>query len=365
MSDIRVGDCTMKARTVTKSSPCTASPPSAAASSSSCSVPTGVSSSTTPRKLSLRELITRSKDIVVCCGAGISVSAGIPDFRSKSTGIYSIIEDEAGYEALPQPECLFSAEFFEDDSKPFWRFAPHLYSSNKGPTPTHRAFYQLHKEKRLKRVYTQNIDNLEIAAGLPEELVIKCHGSLDSLTCQDCGRKFIDAPSVIQSFLDAQKVPHCGETGILQGDVYKEDNAHIARERKRPRRSCVAPPTTPLRGCRGVLKPDIVFFGEKVNHGTIQKLFVDLQSADLVIVCGTSLSVRPMSAVLDYFGKLSISARCGTCPPYFVLVNKEKINLSKKVRDESSTPSRSFDFQFIGDCDGFFEEAVLRKSSST
>ena len=76
------------------------------------------------------------KKIVVCTGAGISVSAGIPDFRSPTTGLYSNLE-KMGYK-LPSPESIFSLDYFCDKPEAFYKLANDFLDCSKfDPTPTH------------------------------------------------------------------------------------------------------------------------------------------------------------------------------------------------------------------------------------
>lgn len=99
------------------------------------------------------ELLRRSRRILVLTGAGISVSCGIPDFRSAN-GVYAMVE--ALGLSLPQPECLFDIEYFRDDPRPFFAFAKRLFpGANYRPSPTHRFLRLLELKKKLLRNYTQ------------------------------------------------------------------------------------------------------------------------------------------------------------------------------------------------------------------
>ena len=102
------------------------------------------------------------KNIVVMTGAGISVSAGIPDFRSPGTGVYANL---AKYK-LPTPEALFQIDFFINNPEPFYDFAQNFDLTKFNPTPTHFFIKMLQDKGILLANPTQNIDNLEEKAGM-------------------------------------------------------------------------------------------------------------------------------------------------------------------------------------------------------
>ena len=107
-------------------------------------------------------LISSCKNILVLTGAGVSVSAGIPDFRSTD-GIYRRLRDEFG---MPTPECMFDREYFDLNPQPFFSFAHELWPGRFDPTPCHRFIRLLEKKGQLLRNYSQNIDTLEQRAGI-------------------------------------------------------------------------------------------------------------------------------------------------------------------------------------------------------
>ena len=124
----------------------------------------------------------RIKKICVVSGAGISVSAGIPDFRTPGSGLYFNLEE---FE-LPEPESLFDLQYFRNFPEKYYAFFMKTRYETFIPTYTH-AFIRLLQEKGLLlRVYTQNIDNLERVAGINDDLVIQTHGDMNSCGCVDC-----------------------------------------------------------------------------------------------------------------------------------------------------------------------------------
>ena len=127
------------------------------------------------RKISCGEI----NKIVVLCGAGISVSCGIPDFRSEGTGLYHNLQK---YD-LDKPESIFDIEFFKTNPKPFIHLAKELYPGQYKPSTTHYFIKLLQEKQKLLRVYTQNIDGLEYEAGLTDDKVIQCHGGFQTSHC--------------------------------------------------------------------------------------------------------------------------------------------------------------------------------------
>ncbi|CAN0229333.1 unnamed protein product, partial [Discosporangium mesarthrocarpum] len=132
----------------------------------------------------LIDAIRTCEHIVVVTGAGISVSCGIPDFRSEN-GIYSLVQ-RLGL-GLSSPEDLFHLECFNEDPRPFFKFAKALYPGNYKPSLTHRFLRELEEQGKLLNNYTQNIDGLEALVGLTK--YVPCHGSFMTATCQRCKLK--------------------------------------------------------------------------------------------------------------------------------------------------------------------------------
>ncbi|KAI9245261.1 DHS-like NAD/FAD-binding domain-containing protein [Sporodiniella umbellata] len=195
------------------------------------------------------------KNVIVMSGAGISTSAGIPDFRSKDTGLYHNLQRFN----LPYAEAVFDIEYFEETPEPFYALAKELYPGQFLPTKTH-YFIKLLKEKGLLlRNFTQNIDTLERMTGLEEKYIVEAHGSFASASCIECKQQ-ADENIVRQKSL-AGKVPHC-------------------------------------EICKGIVKPDITFFGENLPKRFFDHL-ADFEKADLLIVIGTSLQVQPFASLID------------------------------------------------------------------
>ncbi|XP_039767285.1 NAD-dependent protein deacetylase sirtuin-3, mitochondrial isoform X3 [Ornithorhynchus anatinus] len=151
--------------------------------------------------LSLRDIAERIRRrechrLVVMAGAGISTPSGIPDFRprapsippcrSPGSGLYSNLQQYA----IPYPEAIFELAFFHRDPKPFFTLAKELYPGNYRPNFAHYFLRLLHDKGLLLRLYTQNIDGLERAAGIPPSKLVEAHGTFASATCTVCLREY-------------------------------------------------------------------------------------------------------------------------------------------------------------------------------
>ncbi|KAI0522248.1 DHS-like NAD/FAD-binding domain-containing protein [Xylaria bambusicola] len=222
-----------------------------------------VSEDTRPDTLSDRSIAAvadlikggRAKRIVVMTGAGISTAAGIPDFRSPRTGLYHNLARLN----LPHPEAVFEIDFFRDNPRPFYVLAKELYPGNFHPTISHAFVALLARKKLLRMLFTQNIDCLERTAGVPAELIVEAHGSFATQRCIDCKQPFPDA-----------EMRKCVESA--------------------------SPAVCTNKSCGGLVKPDIVFFGEQLPSTFFDNATVP-QEADLVIVVGTSLLVHPFASL--------------------------------------------------------------------
>mmetsp|Transcript_13796 Transcript_13796/g.37400 ORF Transcript_13796/g.37400 Transcript_13796/m.37400 type:complete len:251 (-) Transcript_13796:106-858(-) len=176
----------------------------------------------------------RSPRVVVICGAGISTSCGIADFRSEGTGLYHNLQKYG----LTHPEAVFDLNFFVENPGPFYDVVRSIW------------------------VYTQNIDGLEKAAGVPADRVVEMHGNFDS--CSVLGRPDLEVP------VDELKAALDNDEGGWQA---------IAERHK------------------GLVKPSIVLFGERLPKRFHELYKQDLAACDLLIVLGTSLKVNPCASM--------------------------------------------------------------------
>ena len=205
----------------------------------------------------LSEWLESSRRTFAFTGAGISTLSGIRDFRGKN-GVY--LEPWKGYSV----EEILSLDCFRAQPELFYRWAEEfIYRLDDfHPAAVHRVLAHLEARGKLAGVYTQNIDLLHQKAG--SKKVYELHGSPalhHCLRCQKCFSYSEIAPRVM-----AGEVPHCS--------------------------------------CGGVIKPDIVFYGENLDGDLLDQAFRDLQGADLLLVLGSSLTVHPAAdlPMCTYYG---------------------------------------------------------------
>ncbi len=197
------------------------------------------------------ELIKGSKALVLITGAGTSTAAGIPDFRGPR-GLYVTRQYD--------PEKVFDIDWFFRDPRHFYEFSSDFIDLMKRtePTFTHRFLAALEQKGDLAGVITQNIDALHQQAG--SENVLELHGSYRSANCGGCGKHYRD---LTYDWWDAA--------------MHGSPETSVAL--------CAS--------CGGVLKPDIVFYGEPVSAITEARQLVS--GCDLLLVLGSSLQVVPAS----------------------------------------------------------------------
>eukprot|EP00072_Mus_musculus_P065943 XP_017167706.1 PREDICTED: NAD-dependent protein deacetylase sirtuin-2 isoform X4 [Mus musculus] len=163
------------------------------------------------------------RKVICLVGAGISTSAGIPDFRSPSTGLYANLEKYH----LPYPEAIFEISYFKKHPEPFFALAKELYPGQFKPTICH-YFIRLLKEKGLLlRCYTQNIDTLERVAGLEPQDLVEAHGTFYTSHCVNTSCRKEYTMGWMKEKIFSEATPRCEQ-------------------------------------CQSVVKPDIVFFGENL-----------------------------------------------------------------------------------------------------
>lgn len=256
----------------------------------------------------LRSMIAEAKRIAFLGGAGLSTASGIPDFRSED-GIYRAIREFGN-----PPETLLSHSFFLKHTAAFYRYyRKYLLYPNALPNRAHTALaklewgdaYDAHMaalaaearaardgaavppaaqparaeagaagaagrgaaargpepQGKLTAIVTQNIDDLHQRAG--SRNVLELHGSVYRNRCL-----------------------HCGAFYSLDALLKKLD---------------ASPDGVPRCGCGGVIKPDVVLYGEGLDQAVLSAAIAHISRADLLIIGGTSLMVYPAAALIDYF----------------------------------------------------------------
>ncbi|MEM0463955.1 MAG: NAD-dependent protein deacetylase [Pyrobaculum sp.] len=186
-------------------------------------------------------LIVRSSCNVALTGAGVSTASGIPDFRGPQ-GLWRMVDPEK-----------FEISYFHDHPDEVWDLFVEFFLStfNAKPNPAHYALAELEKLGKLCAVITQNVDMLHQAAGTRN--VVELHGSLKDVICLQCGYRYPLSEALRQRTRGAPRCPKCG----------------------------------------GVLKPDVVFFGEPLPRDALREAMMLAEMADVFIAAGTSLAVYP------------------------------------------------------------------------
>lgn len=198
-----------------------------------------------------QKIIDEARHMVFFTGAGVSTDSGIPDFRSKD-GLYN-----QKY-SLP-PEEIISHHYFEENPEEFFRFyKDKMLHLDAKPNQVHKFIADCEKAGKSLGVVTQNIDGLHQKAG--SRHVYEIHGSVLRNYCEDCG-KFFPAEYI----RDSQGVPRCDK-------------------------------------CGGIVKPDVVLYEESLSEPVLTGAIAAIQSADVLVVLGTSLVVYPAAGLLRYFG---------------------------------------------------------------
>ncbi|KAI0699319.1 DHS-like NAD/FAD-binding domain-containing protein [Cerioporus squamosus] len=238
------------------------------------------------------------KKVFVMLGAGVSTAAGIPDFRSPETGLYANLQRLK----LPYPEAVFEINYFRENPIPFYTLARELYPGRYRPTLTHTFVKLLADHSYLDTCFTQNIDTLERQAGVPGEKIVEAHGSFADQHCIEC-----------RSGYDGAKMRAAIEKGVTK----KSD-------------------TVRCENCEGLVKPDIVFFGESLPP-LFAQMAPRLREADLLFVIGTSLKVHPFASLTGLVPE--------SCPR--VLINMEPAG---------TIGSRPDDVVLLGRCDEIIRE---------
>jgi NAD-dependent deacetylase len=219
----------------------------------------------------LARRIAAAGSVVVLTGAGISVPSGIPDFRTPGTGIWANVD----------PMEVAHVDVWRRDPVRFWSFYGDRFARFGAlePNDAHRAVAELERRGHVVTVLTQNIDGLHARAGSTD--VVELHGSISGAHCPTCGaREPLEA--VLQLIADADDgVPRCG-------------------------------------ACDGVLKPDVVLFGDLLPVDALRRAEDLAARADLVLCIGSSLVVWPVAELprrtLEHGGELAVVTTSDT--PY-------------------------------------------------
>lgn len=194
------------------------------------------------------EYLRQARVVTFLTGAGMSTESGVPDFRSNQGLYQSGINEE-----------IFDIRVFDRRPERFYQLAADFFGSIRAAVPHkgHLAITRLHERfEKTVHVCTQNIDSLHQDAGNTD--VLPVHGTLTSSHCRGCGEAF--PAERVWDAIQARSVP-----------------LH--------------------QGCGGVIKPDVVFFGESLPEAVFAAAERAMVAADIVVVAGTSLSVYPAAGL--------------------------------------------------------------------
>ena len=215
----------------------------------------------------LQKMIDESDNIVFFGGAGVSTESGIKDFRSKD-GLYNT---KSKYPA----EYMLSSGMYHQNKDDFFEFyKSNLNCLNAKPNITHKYLKKLEDKGKLKAIITQNIDGLHQKAGSTN--VYEIHGTIHRNHCRSCNKEFSG-----DFVFNSSGIPKCN--------------------------------------CGGIIKPDVVLYGEMLPESFEQAQYY-IYKADMLIVAGTSLTVEPASGLVNLFnGK------------YLVIINNTKTSYDDKA----------------------------------
>ena len=217
----------------------------------------------------LTKYIEESKNIVFFGGAGVSTESGIPDFRSKD-GLYN--QHDVQFDEY-KPEYLLSRECLYNNPKVFYEFyRQKMDVRNFEPNITHKVLAKMEEIGKLKAIVTQNIDGLHQKAG--SKNVYEIHGTTQRNYCSKCKMEY--HPDFL--FNTKEIIPKCE--------------------------------------CRGLIRPDVVLYGENLPEEAVKNALNAIENADCLIVGGTSLQVYPAAAILTHF-----------TGEHLIIINNEEINV--------------------------------------
>lgn len=195
----------------------------------------------------LKEIISKSKSLVAFTGAGLSSESGIPTYRGTN-GIWGKYD----------PSKYANYDYFITDPSYYWQFFRDVrYPSleHARPNAAHDALVELEKRNILKQVITQNIDGLHQMAG--QSNVCELHGNTRQIICMECHKMF-SMDEIFQQ-LKKELPPHCT--------------------------------------CGGLLKPNVVFFGESLPQEALNNAWQAARACDTFLVIGSSLQVHPAAQI--------------------------------------------------------------------
>jgi NAD-dependent SIR2 family protein deacetylase len=216
----------------------------------------------------LREFVERHPRLCVLTGAGVSTSSGIPDYR-----------DERGEWKRARPVEFRPFMTRPDVRQRYWARSMLGWPlvARAQPNAAHAALAKLEAAGLVRLLITQNVDRLHAAAG--SRNVIDLHGRLDLVRCMQCERTMPRVELQRRLLADNSAWGDTEARAAPDGDVDIDMRDYTG---------FVVPPCA---ACGGILKPDVVFFGEPVPRERVTRSFEGIADADALLVVGTSLMV--------------------------------------------------------------------------
>ena len=227
----------------------------------------------------LFRFIDESNRIVFFGGAGVSTESGIPDFRSKD-GLYN--QHDVKFDKY-EPEYLLSRDCLYNNPKVFFEFyRQKMDTRNIEPNITHKVLVRLEELGKLSAVVTQNIDGLHQKAG--SKIVYEIHGTTERNYCHKCKKEYA-SDYLFNKQNMSESIPYCE--------------------------------------CGGLIRPDVTLYGENLPNKEVNKALEAIESADMLIIAGTSLKVYPAAGFVNYFQGNHI-----------VVINREKLDIPLHPEDD-------------------------------
>ncbi|GLZ13457.1 NAD-dependent protein deacetylase [Actinomadura sp. NBRC 104425] len=207
-------------------------------------------------------------DVVVLSGAGLSTESGIPDYRG-----------ETGRRRRATPMTYQTFTGSAEARQRYWArsFLGWRHIAGARPNAGHRAVAELQRRGLIAGIITQNVDGLHQAGGARD--VIELHGGLDRVVCLRCGRR------TPRRLLDERLLAANPGWDARVDAINPDGDAVLADEQIRAFR------VVDCADCGGVLKPDVVFFGENVPPDRVRECYELTGRAGLLLVLGSSLAV--------------------------------------------------------------------------
>ncbi|XP_076643981.1 NAD-dependent protein deacylase Sirt4 isoform X2 [Halictus rubicundus] len=206
----------------------------------------------------------------ILTGAGISTESGMPDYRSENVGLY----------ARSNRKPVLYKDFCASDDirKRYWarNYIGWPRFSSLQPNETHKVLKKLEDAQKVRSIVTQNVDNLHGKAG--SRRVIELHGTAFRVMCLKCDHKI--CRYYLQEILDSLN-PNMTATSQM---IRPDGDVDISQEQVK---GFVVPACS---NCGGVLKPDIVFFGDNVPRSVVESVQYNVKHSDSLLILGSTLT---------------------------------------------------------------------------